>query len=390
MTTAIYGGSFNPPHLGHESAARSVYDELRPDIFYIIPASIPPHKELERGCPDASVRAEMCALAFGGIPGAEINRMELRRGGKSYTVDTLSELRKQRPKDELLLVIGTDMFLSFRQWYRYQDILALCTLAVLSREEDDSREILAFKAELEREDKARVVLIPHEPLPMSSTEIRERLRMGLGAEELSDRVYGYIIKHRLYDARVELPWLREQVYRRLSAHRVAHTAGCESEAVMLAKRWGEDPETAAEAGILHDMTKNLSDEKQLLLCKKYAIILDNAERANPKLLHARTGAEAARDEFGAPDEICEAIRWHTTGKPDMTLLEKIIYLADFIEPTRDFPGVEELRELAYQDIDTAMARALSMSLEEIRGRGDEPFRDTIEAYEWYMKEEKQC
>ena len=111
------------------------------------------------------------------------------------------------------------------------------------------------------------------------------------------------------------------------------------------------------------------------------------ELKSPKLLHAKTGAALARDLFGVSDRVYEAIRWHTTGKPDMTLLEKIIYLADYIEPTRDFPGVEKLRELCYEDIDEAMALGLSMSLEDIRSYGEEPYKDTVEACRWYSREE---
>lgn len=119
------------------------------------------------------------------------------------------------------------------------------------------------------------------------------------------------------------------------------------------------------------------------MCEKYGIICDKAELSAPKLLHAKTGAALARAEFGVSEAIYEAIRWHTTGKKDMTLLEKIIYLADYIEPNRDFEGLDKLRELAYSDIDGAMALGLEMSLEDIRSRGDEPYKDTVEAYEWY-------
>lgn len=385
MRIAVYGGSFNPPHLGHLEAARTVYEKLHPDIFYIIPASDPPHKQLEQGSPDAQARFDMCILAFRELPGIAVSDMEMRREGKSYSVDTLALLHQRHPEAELMLVIGTDMFLSFRSWYKYQSILRLCTLTVLSREEDDEESTNEFKAELESSNGAHIVVLPHDTLPMSSSDIRGRLRLGLGADMLTDGVYSYIVKHRCYDVLPELPWLREKVYSRLKPRRVAHTAGCESEAVMLAKHWGENPEKAAVAGILHDVTKNLSDGEQLRLCEKYGIILDIAERSNTKLLHARTGAEVARDEFGVCGEVYEAIRWHTTGRPDMTLMEKIIYLADYIEPTRDFPGVEELRALAFEDIDRAMKRALEMSLENIRSEGIEPFRDTVQAGRWYSE-----
>ena len=94
----------------------------------------------------------------------------------------------------------------------------------------------------------------------------------------------------------------------------------------------------------------------------------------------------ARELFHISDEIYEAIRWHTTGKPDMSTLEKILYLADFIEPTRDFPGLEELRKLAYRDLDAAMALALSMCLGDIRRRGREVYKDTLDAYHWYCEQ----
>ena len=238
---------------------------------------------------------------------------------------------------------------------------------------------------MEEKYSARVLLLSHEPLPMSSEDVRDRLRLGLGSDMLPDAVYAEIIRKRYYDAEPELTWLRQKVIPMLSSERIAHTAGCEHEAVQLAKLWGEDPEKAAVAGILHDSTKNLRYDEQLILCDKYGIILDNAQKENPKLLHAITGAALAKDMFGVSEEISQAIRWHTTGKPDMTTLEKIIYLADYIEPTRNFDGVEQLRELAYEDLDKALALGLEMSLEELRRQNVEPHRDTVEACLWYTR-----
>lgn len=383
MRIAIYGGSFNPPHLGHVKAAATVRELLEPDRFLIIPTNIPPHKEMAPGSPSPEQRMELCRRAFGDIPGAELSDMEIKREGRSYSADTVSILRQMYPEDELYLVMGSDMFLSFCQWYKFQYLLENCVLAVLSREEDDRRELESFKAELEEEYSARVLLLSYEPLPMCSEDVRDRLRLGLGSDMLPESVYSEIIRRRYYEAEPELTWLRRQVIPMLSSQRIAHTAGCEHEAVQLAKLWGEDPEKAAVAGILHDSTKNLSYDEQLILCDKYGIILDNAQRENPKLLHAITGAALAKDRFGVSEEISQAIRWHTTGKPDMSVLEKIIYLADYIEPTRDFDGVERLRELAYEDLDKALAQGLEMSLEELRRQNIEPHRDTVEACLWY-------
>lgn len=383
MRIVVYGGSFNPPHLGHVEAARTVSAELAPDKFLIIPTNVSPHKMLAEGSPEPRARLEMCRLAFADIPGAEISDMELQREGKSYTAQTVEELRHSFPDDELVLVMGTDMFLSFETWYRFEYLLENCTLAVLARDEDEDVQLRRQRDALAEKYGARVIILKHDPVAASSSDIRERLRFGIGSELLPDSVYSEIIRRHYYDALPELSWLRAKVMPYLTEKRIAHVLGCENEAVSLANRWGEDPERAAVAGILHDITKKLNAEEQLKLCEKYGIINDAAEVANPKLLHAKTGAAFARELFGIEDDIYGAIRWHTTGKPDMTLLEKIIYLADFVEPTRNFPGVEELRELCFEDIDAAMAKGLEMSLEFIRSGGAEPYKDSVEACEWY-------
>ena len=123
----------------------------------------------------------------------------------------------------------------------------------------------------------------------------------------------------------------------------------------------------------------------MILCKKYGIILDNTELETPALLHAKTGAAFARELFGISDRVYEAIYWHTTGKPDMSLLEKIVYLADIIEPGRDFPGVDHLRELSYENLDKAMAEALRGSMEDVRRQGRIPHENSAKAYEYYAE-----
>ena len=386
MRIALYGGSFNPPHLGHAEAAYTVYEELKPDKLLIIPDNIPPHKEMEEGCPSAEERLELCRLAFAEVPGAEVSDIEVRREGRSYTADTVEQLRAEYPEDELILVMGTDMLLCFEDWYRFEYLLRECSLAVLAREDNQELELLEKIRQLQKEHGAKVILLSHTPLAMNSSEIRERLRLRLRAGLLNDKVYSCIIRNGYYDALPELSWLREKAFAYLEPGRIAHVVGCESEAVMLAKTWGEDPDTAATAGILHDITKKYRGEEQLKLCRKYGIVYDEVEARNTAILHARTGAALAREEFHVSEEIAEAIRWHTTGKPDMSRLEKILYLADFIEPTRDFPGLEELRKLAYKDLNDAMALALSMSMGDLRRREREVYKDTLEAYNWYCLE----
>jgi nicotinate-nucleotide adenylyltransferase len=130
---------------------------------------------------------------------------------------------------------------------------------------------------------------------------------------------------------------------------------------------------------MHDITKNLKHDEQLLLCEKYGIIVDSVERKTEKLLHAKTGAYIAYDEFGASMDVFGAIYWHTTGKANMSLLEKIMYLADYIEPTRDFDGIDKLRSLCYQDLDKALKLGLSMSIQEMESRGIVPHPISYEA-----------
>ena len=385
MKIAIYGGSFNPPHCGHVEAAAAVMEHLKPDKMLIIPASIPPHKELCIDSPDPQERLLLTRLAFSELEGAEVSDIEIMREGKSYSAETLEQLMKLYPGAEFCFAMGTDMFLSFEQWYRYRFLLENMTLAVFCRCYGEDAGILEHAEYLKKEYGAKCVFVPHEPQPMSSSDIRDMLRRRMGVSYLPEKVYARIIENGDYGAKPELYWLREKAHAMLKPSRVAHVIGCEAEAVQLAKRWGEDPENAAEAGILHDITKKLVLSDQLILCRKYGIINDNAEERNFKLLHAKTGAAVARALFGISDEVYNAIRWHTTGKPDMTLLEKIIYMADYIEPNRDFPGVEELRKLAYEDLDKAVALGLEMSLEDIKSSGQEPYKDTVEAFEWYSQ-----
>ena len=149
--------------------------------------------------------------------------------------------------------------------------------------------------------------------------------------------------------------------------------------------WGcgiADVEKARFAALLHDSTKRLSMEEQLALVERYHIALDELEQHALKLLHAKTGAALARDVYGADDEIYNAILWHTTGKPNMTVLEKVLYLADYIEPNRDFDGVDDLRKVVWEDLDRGLAMGLAMTVEEMKERGNPVHYNTLEALEY--------
>lgn len=379
MRLLIYGGTFNPPHLGHADALRCAAEELRADRVLVIPAGIPPHKALAEGSPSPEERLTLCSLAF---PGTEVSPMELRREGKSYTVDTLREISAAAPDAELYFLVGTDMLLYMEEWHDFREVFSLCTLTALPRDTGDMAELERYAAYLRETYGARILVLPKAPLPMDSTSLRAALPQRGGADKLSDAVYSEIIRRRLYGAKPDLTWLREKTDAYLKPSRIPHVRGCEKTAAELARRWGENPEDAAEAGILHDITKRLSADEQLRLVEKYGIVLDAYERAAPLILHARTGAWFAREHFGVPDNIFSAIEWHTTGCPGMTTLDKIVYLADFIEPTRSFPGVERVRSLAFEDLDGAMIEALQMSIDNVRRRGFQPHPRSEKTLRW--------
>ena len=141
---------------------------------------------------------------------------------------------------------------------------------------------------------------------------------------------------------------------RTGERRRAHVLGTEAEIIKLAERWGADVHICRIAALLHDVTKCLSNEENLQLCKKYGIVIGMEERIDPGLLHPLTGAAVALGKFGVPQEIYDAINCHTTGKPNMTLLDKMLYLSDYIEPGRAFEKVEEIRKIAYENVDDAL------------------------------------
>ncbi len=382
MRVLLYGGGFNPPHLGHLAALERARELLRPDLTLVIPDGEPPHKPFPKGSPGSDERLHLSELNFGDLSQTEISDLALRRDGPCYMIDTVTLLRRRFPADELVLLVGSDMLFSFGTWYRSAELLRECTLAALCRGQGEMDAIAAQARTLEARG-GKVILLDHDPVEISSSRLRAMLPERMGTAYLKDAVYREIIRLRLYGAKPDLSWLRDQVVAMLDPKRIPHVLGCEDSARSLALRWDLDPEEAAEAGILHDMTKRWSFEEHLAYCEKMGIELDEGEKKNPQLLHARTGAVAAQELFGAPEEICDAIRWHTTGKPIMSSFEKILYLADMIEPNRSFPGVEELRSLAFEDLNLAMCHALERSVKSLRKRNMEVYKDTLDACSWY-------
>lgn len=181
--------------------------------------------------------------------------------------------------------------------------------------------------------------------------------------------------------------LEKKVKKVQDAKRFEHTLGVEFIAAALAMRYGGSVMDAQIAGVLHDCAKCLSDEKRLKICDKHGIPVSEVERRNPFLLHAKAGAYLAEEKYKIRNrpEIVNAIRYHTTGREDMGLLEKIVFVADYIEPgRRHAPNLPEVRRLAFEDLDTAVLRILKDMLEHLKKSGGEIDTMTETAYRYYL------
>lgn len=165
--------------------------------------------------------------------------------------------------------------------------------------------------------------------------------------------------------------MQKKVKRYLDNERYAHTLGVMDTAACLAMRYGADMEQAMTAGLLHDCAKCIPNDEKLKLCKKYHLEISEAESANPGLLHAKLGAYIAAEKYQITDpDILRAIESHTTGRPGMSLLDKIIYIADFIEPGRtDAPNLPDVRALAFTDLDACLRRILEDTLVYLKEKG---------------------
>lgn len=198
MRIGIYGGTFSPPHIGHVSAARAFMSQMKLDILYIIPAGIPPHKQIA-GNDDPQHRLRMCELAFAELDGVIVSDCEIRRSGKSYTVDTLREFYS--PENRLFLLCGTDMMLTLDTWYQPEEIFRLCYPIYIRREEDRELDakIVAKIGEYQERFGAIVRRVVVPPIVMSSTQVRRAVRDGLPIDGMvAPAVADYIRQNGLF------------------------------------------------------------------------------------------------------------------------------------------------------------------------------------------------
>jgi predicted HD superfamily hydrolase involved in NAD metabolism len=180
-----------------------------------------------------------------------------------------------------------------------------------------------------------------------------------------------------------------QLKKMLSPRRFTHSLKVMEASIKLAEKYGEDVEKAALAGLVHDCAKNLKSKDILILCDKYGIIVDDIMREDTALLHGMVGSHLARELFGIEDSrILAAIADHTMGRAGMDTLGRILFVADYIEETRDFEGVEEIREAAKESLEKAILKGVDITILHVLKKGGLLHPQTIATRNWALEEER--
>ncbi len=361
-------------------------DALGLDEVILMPTSVPPHKiKSEMAAPEQ--RLALCRLAAGADKRLTVSDAEIVRGGASFTVDTLAELVAAEPAVQWHLISGADMFCTLRTWYRFEDIMRMAVLCTVPRAGTDTAALTAYAQELTAMG-ARCYVHPTPVAPISSTDVRARLAAGEAVEELlPPAVEAYIRRAGLYTAPTGLLENdRDEQYKaiiraRLGDYRYRHSLCVADEAARLARRYGADEARAYTAGLLHDILKDTDKKTQLQILADFAILLDEVERQVPKLWHARVGAAFLEYVLRIDDrEILDAVRYHTTGRAGMSLLEKVVFVADFTSADRDYPDVDEVRRLADISLEDTMIYAIAYTIRDLLDRVQAVHPNTLATY----------
>ncbi len=351
--TIVFGGTFDPPHMGHKNLLKEVMSRGF-DGAIVIPDKIPPHKQKSQAGDDFARRFENTCALFSDMENVIVSDIENKREGKSYTADTLKILREAYPENELYLLMGSDMFLTVQDWFNAEYILNTTPIVTCARTREDYEKIVSHRQTLEKSYDCSVVIYDIPVLELSSTQLRSDLVKKIDAHNKQN----------------------------LKPSRYNHVMSTANYAVSIAHLHGIDPYKAYVAGLAHDCTKYMDDEKQLEYFEKNGIVLSDEDRDCPKIWHQISGAHFAKAEFGIDDEdIINAVRFHTTGRAGMSKLEKLICLADSIEPTRDYDGVDKMREAALRDLNEALLLSFDRLIEYIKIRGLKMNKTTLAARE---------
>lgn len=353
----LLGGTFDPVHFGHLRMAEACKEKLCLDEVWWIPASVPPHKN--RQTTPYEKRRAWITQALEGKIGHRILDVEKEREGKSYTYDTLLELHRREPDCQFYFLTGADSLDGLNTWYRWENILDLCVFVVTTRPGYDL-EIPDEIASVAQKTKGGILCVEIDALQISSTEVRERVARGQSIEDLVPAALINEVKERM---EIKVEGYKEILKNRLSVKRYTHSIGVANTAARLAGMFNGDIERAYLAGLMHDYARELTEEELLELTAKHNLSTDGVELMQTSLLHGPVGAWLLEQEGLITDQqVLNAIRWHTTGHPDMDQLARIVYISDYIEPGRNFPGVDLLRQITNKDLNLGVLAGLDHTL----------------------------
>ena len=353
---ALFGGTFNPPHIGHIRAFRSFCENIAPDTVYVMPASIPPHKEISAADMPCH-RYNMARIAFSeSYKNVKISALEISRKGKSYSIDTVEKLLSDHGVKKLYMYIGSDMLFYFEKWKDYEKLFEKCILVTAARCKEDEKALFECCERYKREYGCEYILLPLTPFDISSTELRDMPYSEMG-RYLPDEVKEYITENDLYgkadadgDITSEETLLRikKDLPLYIDEKRMEHVLSVEETALSMAEiflpLYGFSKEYLRDisaAALLHDITKNKEEiwheeylEKRMAKTEYYGY---------KAVYHSWSGAYFSLENYRVNPRVFRAVYNHTTANADMDIFEKIIYLADYIEPTRKYESCIALR-----------------------------------------------
>ena len=369
---AIFGGTFNPVHIEHISLCKSAVKELGLDKLIVMPTFISPHKA-DKTCLSAFDRLNMLKLAFEGEEKIEVNDFEIKKQGKSYTYQTVEHFYEQGT--QLFFIVGGDMLTDFKTWRYPEKILSCCTLAVFERDKtftDFEKEKEYFRTNFNTE----FVRLSYIGKDFSSTKIRTYAKFSLSLDGLTDKkVEEYIKNNNLYKP----DKIEQFVIKNLPQKRLKHTVDVVICALKRARELGLDEEKVRLSATLHDVAKYIdyTTEKEFIL----------PEKVPQPVVHAFLGAYIAEKYLGIADsEILDAIRYHTSGRANMGLMEKLIFVADMVEEGRSYEGVEKLRNLYESgDFESCFIECLKEEFVHLLNKKQYIYEKTIEAFNYYVK-----
>ena len=372
MKIAIFGGSFDPVHAEHVNMVKAAQAALGTDKVIVIPAFIPPHKQ-DRALAAPQDRLNMAKLAFAGVKNCEVSAYELNAGGTSYTYLTLGYFKEKYPDARLYFLVGADMLKDFYTWKQPETILSLAELVACNREGEKvnfSAEQMRFFAKFRK----KFLSIEYTGRDISSTKARVLAAFGEDLKPyLPFDVIDYIEANELYRIRGV-----KEALAYLKPSRRKHTLGVALTAAKYAAKYKLPERKVILAAALHDVAKNMPQTAPELA--GFAL----QEEVPAPVLHQYAGAYVAEHSLGIDDEdVLNAVRYHTSGRPNMSELEKLIFLSDMLEPGRDFKGIEKLRRALENDLNECMYLSLKHELKYLKRGGGIIYPLTFKAYEYY-------